>query len=126
MPVSTECPSCQARLSVEDSILGQSVQCPNCGNAFTAVTQEAISPRGASPGNQREAPHHHPPVSAVGPSDDDHELDIRPGGPTGNWWKARAGLILILVCTIVALVIWGLVGLITLRIAETITSVPNL
>jgi hypothetical protein len=50
----------------------------------------------------------------VGRSEDDHDFDIDRGGTAGSWRKTKAGLILILICTIIALVIWGLVGLLTL------------
>ncbi|HKB57612.1 MAG TPA: MJ0042-type zinc finger domain-containing protein [Lacunisphaera sp.] len=114
MSVSTECRSCRACFLVEESILGQSVQCPKCGNAFTAVAQDAIAPGGAFLGYQKGAPHNHPPVSAVGPSGDYQELDIRRGGTSDSWRATKAGLTVILICTIVALVVWALMGLIVI------------
>jgi hypothetical protein len=114
MPVSLLCPASHARFSVAESILGESVQCSNCGKAFTAVAPDAISPGGMSAGYPKEAPPHYSPGSGVGPSGDDRDLDIRRGGDSGSWRKTTAGLILSLICTIAALVIWWLIGLLFL------------
>ena len=37
----TQCPQCQRKLNVQEAQLGQTVQCPVCGQEFTA---EAVSP----------------------------------------------------------------------------------
>jgi hypothetical protein len=39
------CPSCQRRLQVPDSLIGQDVQCPTCGATFVA----AVGSRAAAP-----------------------------------------------------------------------------
>ena len=37
MPESVQCPDCQRRLKVPESLLGKKVKCPTCGAAFTAA-----------------------------------------------------------------------------------------
>src|SRR5262249_21885299 len=36
MPEITQCPGCQRKLQVPETLLGQQVQCPTCGAMFTA------------------------------------------------------------------------------------------
>jgi hypothetical protein len=115
MLISIMCPTCHARFSLAESAGCQAVQCPKCFNAFTAVAQEAIAPSGAALGYQKEAPRHYFPGSGVGRSANKPDLDIRRTDALGSWRKTKAGLILILICTSIALPIWGLCGLIAVR-----------
>jgi hypothetical protein len=47
MPEIIECPQCHRKLRMDESVLGQTVQCPSCQNAFTAALpyQPAPPPR---------------------------------------------------------------------------------
>ena len=47
----TQCPQCQRKLNVQEAQLGQAVQCPVCGQEFTA---EALSPARPVPPPLRE------------------------------------------------------------------------
>jgi predicted Zn finger-like uncharacterized protein len=40
MPVIINCPNCQKKLRVPDTLLGRAVKCSSCGTAFTATANE--------------------------------------------------------------------------------------
>ncbi|MSQ96641.1 MAG: hypothetical protein EXR98_19105 [Gemmataceae bacterium] len=103
MPVSIACPICPARFSVEESLLGQSVQCPKCDSAFTAVAQAAILPVRASSDYQDEVRHNYAVVAGVAPSADNHEIDVCRPGASGSWQSVSAGLMWVLSYTVLAL-----------------------
>lgn len=44
MPEIIECPQCQRKLRMEESVLGQTVQCPSCQHAFTAELPNRSAP----------------------------------------------------------------------------------
>jgi hypothetical protein len=44
MPELTQCPKCQRKLNVQEAQLGQTVQCPVCGEFFTAAALSAPRP----------------------------------------------------------------------------------
>ena len=52
------CPSCQRKLQVPDSLLGQDVQCPTCGATFVASWNNPAPP---PPGPSTAPPPYHPP-----------------------------------------------------------------
>jgi hypothetical protein len=49
MPEIINCPSCQRKLQVPESLLGQDVQCPTCGATFTAAAAGPVPARVAEP-----------------------------------------------------------------------------
>jgi hypothetical protein len=55
MPNFIPCPACHVRFEAQALRLGHSVQCPNCGNTFAAVADQASELGKASRGNQQEA-----------------------------------------------------------------------
>jgi hypothetical protein len=50
------CPSCQRRLQVPDTLVGQDVQCPTCGATFVA-TVGGPPPKAPEPRPEETAPH---------------------------------------------------------------------
>lgn len=44
MPDIIRCPSCQRKLQVPETLLGQDVQCPNCGSTFVAALSDNLAP----------------------------------------------------------------------------------
>jgi hypothetical protein len=54
------CPSCQRKLQVPDSLLGQDVQCPTCGATFTASTggPAPLAPAAPPPAAAEEKPYY--------------------------------------------------------------------
>jgi hypothetical protein len=55
MPELTQCPQCQRKLNVQESQLGQTVQCPVCGAYFTAEAAAAPRrPAAPAPAPERE------------------------------------------------------------------------
>jgi predicted Zn finger-like uncharacterized protein len=74
MPMVIDCPSCNRKLNVPESLLGQLVKCPTCGATFTAVdkgpaipstppppedpTYQPVDPDPAAPQPSRRGPLH--------------------------------------------------------------------
>jgi hypothetical protein len=56
MPEIISCPSCQRKLQVPESLLGQDVQCPTCGATFVGTAN------GAPPVSRREPSSYPPPA----------------------------------------------------------------
>lgn len=67
------CPSCQRKLSLTESLLGQDVQCPTCGATFTAKGQS--SPEASPPSSQTAQPPRLP--SEAPPYEDDRDRPRR-------------------------------------------------
>jgi hypothetical protein len=79
MPEVLTCPSCQRKLQVPESLVGQDVQCPTCGATFLA------QPGGSSAGTTRTVPRDEPPPEREPPrssrrdrDDYDDDYDDRP------------------------------------------------
>ncbi len=49
MPMVIDCPSCNRKLNVPESLLGQMVKCPTCGATFTAVDKGPAIPPAPPP-----------------------------------------------------------------------------
>src|SRR5207237_3869981 len=47
MPEIIQCPQCERRLKVPDTLRGKAVKCPTCGVAFTADVMETAGPETA-------------------------------------------------------------------------------
>jgi hypothetical protein len=56
------CPSCQRKLQVPETLLGQDVQCPTCGATFVAALGRQHLPPPA-PEYPPQSPHYYPPPS---------------------------------------------------------------
>jgi hypothetical protein len=59
MPIVIDCPSCNRKLNVPETLLGQMVKCPTCGATFTAASH---GPAPAPPPPPRE-PQPYPPAN---------------------------------------------------------------
>jgi hypothetical protein len=49
VPEIITCPQCQRKLRMDESVLGQTVQCPSCQNTFIAERPAAVAPPAARP-----------------------------------------------------------------------------
>src|SRR5262245_46758655 len=119
MPEIVNCPQCERKLKVPDTLLGKSVKCPTCGVTFTAEAAGGTAPPSyppeperqirsreePPPSRQREEP---PPSRRSRRQDEDDyedDYDDRPrkrsrrsrgGGGGGYLQPHRGGLILTL------------------------------
>jgi hypothetical protein len=80
MPMVIDCPSCNRKLNVPESLLGQMVKCPTCGATFAASNQGPALP--PSPPEPSSTPWQAPPEPAAPPSrrdryDEDDEFPRR-------------------------------------------------
>ncbi len=97
MSVTIKCPTCSTELEGDNSLLGNSVTCPKCGNAFTA---QAASPtpmlriRESAPAR----------VSSM-----DQEETLFDGGPEFIYFLF--GIILSVLLCVVVVGIFGLIGI---------------
>src|SRR5262245_18490898 len=89
MPEIVNCPKCERKLKVPDTLIGQSVRCPTCGETFTA-TLSAPAPSRPAPAPEEEPPPERPRESSSRgralvrrsrdqeDDDDDDDRDDRP------------------------------------------------
>ncbi len=91
------CPSCQRKLQVPESLLGQDVQCPTCGATFVASAGGQTAPAGTSappaPAPREPAPERRPPKRAAADYEEDVETD-RPRRRRRDLLPHRGGMIL--------------------------------
>jgi hypothetical protein len=76
MPEIISCPSCQRKLQVPESLLGQDVQCPTCGATFAASTA------GGAPARSSPEPAQPPPGAG-------YETEPEPTGRSGPGRRLR-------------------------------------
>ena len=99
MPEITQCPQCQRKLNVEEAQLGQTVQCPVCGEEFTAAVAAQRAPSPPPVPEEREPPRRYDEPPPRG-RDDDYERRRRPvrrgdyGDPYGGARPHRGGAVL--------------------------------
>src|SRR5262245_22174929 len=78
MPETVQCPDCQSKLKVPETLLGKSVKCPKCGSVFQATGADAAEPpMPEAPVRERPAarPRPEPP-----PPDEEFEEEADEGG----------------------------------------------
>ena len=109
------CPSCQRKLQVPETLAGQSVQCPTCGATFVAQLQDSPPPAPAPDAQPRDpeprSPERPPQRSSQREWEPDDDYDQH--GPQGVRRRHRADYephrgTLILVLGILSLVLGGL------------------
>ena len=102
MPEITQCPQCQRKLNVQEDQLGQTVQCPVCGEEFTAAVASAQRTPSPPPvPEEREPPRRYdePPSRRRDYDDDDYDRRRRPlrrgyRDPYGGARPHRGGAVL--------------------------------
>src|SRR5438132_14267685 len=103
MQILVACSSCSRQLRVPENLLGRLVQCPSCGNKFTATRAEepplptinqhgeivrddpAPSPRAAIRREQDEVPRSTRPRRERDEEDDDRDRDYRRPRRDRDW-----------------------------------------
>src|SRR6266536_4171536 len=110
MPIRIQCPTCQASLSMPETMYGRAVRCPSCQSAFQCPP--APPPAPAAPRRHPGPPPAPPARSASGSAFDvdhgptpaapdlfDYDRDRRPLRTTG-WDKVRSGIVFLYFSTL--------------------------
>jgi predicted Zn finger-like uncharacterized protein len=142
MPEVIQCPSCDRKVRVPDSLLGKKVKCPTCATTFTApggpedLPAAALDEDQAPPDQGRFTPERkaEEDVTSVTPRRgksrtdetelDEDELEGEPGqgseaAAPGDWPKVRSGITLVLISVVITIVghVVGAIGGVVLGFA---------
>lgn len=105
MPVFIPCPACHFRFSVEESLTGWWVRCPDCGNAFSTVIDEAVPNEAVVAGNpslkprRSESTDGDEAIAAGYPSLKPHRSELKGNQEITEAWKPmRWGLKMQIAC----------------------------
>jgi predicted Zn finger-like uncharacterized protein len=120
MPETVQCPDCQSKLKVPETLLGKSVKCPKCGSVFKAAAGDAAeAPVPEAPVRERPAarPRTPPPEPdeefEEGDEGGDEDRPRRPRRRRGGYEAPhRGGLVLTLGILSIPLACCPIVGLI--------------
>ena len=113
MPIRIQCPTCQASLSMPETMYGKAVRCPTCQSPFQCPPAPASAPASVAPPRRRPQPppsRPAPPGSAsplnfergsasVAPDVLDDARGFRPRRATG-WDKLRSGIVFLYCSTL--------------------------
>ncbi|MBI1918051.1 MAG: hypothetical protein HYS12_25445 [Planctomycetes bacterium] len=104
MPIRIQCPTCQASLSMPETMYGKAVRCPNCQSAFQCPPAPAPASAPAAPRRRPESTPA-PPARSAGGSAFDVDRGPTPAAPdvfdydhghrprrTSGWDKVRSGI----------------------------------
>src|SRR5262245_23146332 len=105
MPVKINCPTCNASLTMPESMYGKAVRCPSCRNPFQCPAGPAPAAKPAAPAPVarptpagRAAPaggnpfDFEAPQAVAAPADYSDEQYVRPRRPSTGWPAVRGGL----------------------------------
>lgn len=99
MTVHVQCPACQRRCELNESLLGKVVRCPGCQEVFTAA--EAPATEGVHAGPAPSRPARLPPPIAH--ADEPRRSAVRRPRPIALWVVGGLAVALLLVCGFSAL-----------------------
>jgi hypothetical protein len=94
MSVHVQCPACQRRCELNESLLGKAVRCPGCQEVFTAA--EAPATEGIHSGPVPSRPARLPP--SIADTDEPRRSAVRRSSPIALWVVGGLAAALVLVC----------------------------
>lgn len=125
MPILTECQSCHRKLRVPDHLLGKSVKCPACGQAFRVAApappeEEVHDIQEFEVKRQRDE---EPPANEDAAEEEEEERRPSRGRPR-DWRKVHTGLTLALAAVVLLLLLFPAALIGTFAVGQVAMRIP--